>query len=91
MSGPMRGPQVSYNFSIPYSGTLAYGDCVLLIGYFQGSVGINIIATYSSTAQVWNTESGIQVSTDTENHILHIQSGVIDEDAKAAFIPGPNH
>lgn len=91
MSGPMRGPSVSYNFSIPYSGTLAYGDCVLLVGYFQGSVGINIVATYSQLSQLWNTKDGIQVSTDTENHILRIQSSVINEDTKAAFIPGPNH
>ena len=88
MSGPMRAPSTSYDLFIPYSGTLANGDCVIYVGpYLGASHDVIVIANYWNGT--WLTVS-YTVLTDTD-HILHIQSSAISTSGKAAFIPGPNH
>lgn len=89
MSNPMRAPSATYVFSIPYSGTLANGDCVLLVGRFSGSEKVHIIAYYKVSN--WIPATYVDVSDDKDNHILHIKTNVTNESAKVAFVPGPNH
>nr|DAW47943.1 MAG TPA: hypothetical protein [Caudoviricetes sp.] len=83
MSNPMRGPSPTYVFSIPYSGTLANGDCVL----FVTPTYVDVAAYYMNG--VWKLLKA-QSLEDTE-HIIHIQTDYINSEAKAAFVPGPNH
>ncbi len=90
MSGPMRAPSTSYDLFIPYSGTLANGDCVIYVGPYLGT-SHDVIAIANYWNGTWLTESSyVTVLTDTD-HILHIQSNAIHTSGKAAFIPGPNH
>lgn len=85
MSNPMRvKPSPSYEFSIPYSGTLANGDCVLLVTPTYDSIE----ATYMNG--VWQLTSAVLSLKDTE-HIIHIRFDGIDSATKATFVPGPNH
>lgn len=89
MSGPMRAPSTGYYFFIPYSGTLADGDCVLSVGPYLGNEKeITVIAEYWNGT--WRTDAYTTLLADTD-HILHIESNAIREGGKAAFIPGPNH
>lgn len=84
MSNPMRAPSPTYEFSIPYSGTLANGDCVL----FVSPISANVMASYIKG--VWEYSSDILSFEDTE-HIIHIRMIDINSETKATFVPGPNH
>lgn len=90
MSGPMRAPSTSLDLFIPYSGTLANGDCVIYVGpYLGANYAVEVLAYYQDGT--WFTgDSHTTLSTDAD-HILHIQSNAIYNSGKAAFIPGPNH
>lgn len=84
MSNPMRAPSPLYEFSIPYSGTLANGDCVL----FVSPISVEVAASYMNG--VWKHPSDISLLEDTE-HIIHINRYDLTSGTKATFVPGPNH
>lgn len=85
MSNPMRAPSTTYEYSIPYSGTLANGDCVLFVAPTYASVE----ATYMNG--VWNFDSGYIESFEDTEHIIYIRVNGINSATKATFVPGPNH
>ena len=85
MSGIMRAPSLGANFAIPYSGTPAVGDCILvesLRGY------ATIVAHYDGTA--WLCVDGITNFYD-ENNVISFRAEAYRSDSSAAFIPGPHH
>lgn len=87
MSGIMRAPDpgdASRSMSIPYSGTLANNDMLVLT--FQTGIP-KIGAYYESSA--WKTTSYVREFVDSNNVLTFIANGSGFE--KAAFIPGPNH
>lgn len=83
MSNPMRAPSPFFKFSIPYSGTLANGDCVL----FVSPTYVEVAAYYMNG--VWKLPN-VDSLEDTE-HILHILASGSYSATKATFVPGPNH
>lgn len=84
MSNPMRAPSPTYEFSIPYSGTLANGDCVLFV------TPTNVIVDAYYMNGVWKNSTSVISVEDTE-HIIHIRMLGINSETKATFVPGPNH
>ena len=85
MSGIVRAPSRVVYFSIPYSGSHALNDCIL-IATAIGS--INMIASY--TMGGWSYESYITYFSD-ENNVISFKTSSVGGDSSAAFIPGPEH
>ncbi len=87
MSGIMRAPDpgdATRSMSIPYSGTLADNDMLVL----TFSAGIPEIGAYYESG-AWKTTSYVRELVDSNNVLTFIANGSDFE--KAAFIPGPNH
>ena len=85
MSGIMRAPSFSAYFEIPYSGTLAVGDCILVTDI---SGVTSVVAQYDGS--MWSQEDNINYFSDENNVISFTTMSVLD-DGYAALIPGPNH
>ena len=83
MSGIMRAPVPGVSFSIPYSGTLKSGDCILV----SNSDGlISVVASYFWGA--WSLKNYI-TDFSAENNVISFKSNDSNPDSRAAFIPGP--
>ena len=85
MSGIMRAPSQGVNFSIPYSGTRAVGDCIL-VSPGEGSPSID--AYY--TGNEWICKDSVIYFSD-ENNVISFKTLSVLDDGYAALIPGPNH
>ena len=86
MRGIMRAPSQGKYFSIPYSGTLAVNDCILVLP-LGGSPEVH--ACYKGNT--WIYKDYIIDFSDENNVISFLDMGVLDDGGVAAFIPGPNH
>ena len=85
MSGIMRAPSRGAYFSIPYSGTRALGDCILVIP----PAGIpSICASYNGTR--WEYDDDTTDFSD-ENNVISFLTSKVSDVGRAAFIPGPEH
>ena len=82
----MRAPGKGVYFEIPYSGTHASGDCILVIPVGEARPRIN--AYYSGTR--WEYEDYITSFSD-ENNVISFRTLMILSGGNAALIPGPNH
>ena len=82
----MRAPGKGVSFEIPYSGTHAVGDCILVTSSGGGSPRIE--AYYDGIR--WAYEGHITSFSD-ENNVITFKTLSIADNGKAAFIPGPNH
>ena len=85
MSGIMRAPSLGVHFEIPYSGTHARGDCILIA---TGAAGVDIVARYEG--DTWLYEDNVTYFSD-ENNVISFKINGYDGDSVAAFIPGPRH
>ena len=85
MSGIMRAPASGLPFAIPYSGTLAAGDCILIV---TGAGYVDIVARYN--ADTWLYKDNVTDFSD-ENNVISFKINGCDGDSEAAFIPGPRH
>ena len=86
MSEIMRAPSKGVYFEIPYSGTHARGDCILVISSGGESPSIN--AYYNGIE--WVYEDNITGFSDETNVISFYTRDVVDN-GSAALIPGPNY
>ena len=84
MSGIMRAPSYSAYFEIPYSGTHASGDCILV-----ASEGDVFVAAFYDVSGWLYDEYFVPYFSDENNVISFNLAGNIQ--GSAAFIPGPNH
>ena len=87
MSGIMRALPLGAHFAIPYSGTPAVGDCILvenLRGYAA------IVALYDGTAWLCIDGTGTTEIYD-ENNVISFHTESFGRDSSAAFIPGLHH
>ena len=85
MSGIMRAPSRGAYFSIPYSGTRADGDCILVIS--MGGTP-SICASYNGTRWVYDDHT---TDFSDENNVISFLTNVVVDNGYAAFIPGPHH
>ena len=85
MGGIMRAPSKGVSFEIPYSGTLEYGDCILIV---KGAGYVDMVARYFMSA--WVYEDNVTQFSD-ENNVISFKINGYDGDSVAAFIPGPRH
>ena len=85
MSGIMRAPAQGVNFSIPYSGTHKFGDCILVCS-IEGNISVN--AYY--TGNKWICENPVIYFSD-ENNVISFKTMSVLDDGYAALIPGPKH
>ena len=85
MSGIMRAPSRGSYFSIPYSGTCANGDCILVIS-MGGMPSVN--AYYNGHEWICD-----DLTTDfsDENNVISFKTMSVLDDGYAALIPGPKH
>ena len=81
----MRAPSYSAYFEIPYSGTLAVGDCIL-VTYISGLT--SLVAQYDGS--MWSQGDNMNYFAD-ENNVISFNINGYDYNSRAAFIPGPNH
>lgn len=86
MGGIMRAPSFSAYFEIPYSGTHALGDCILVMNSGGGPI---IDAYYDGIKWVYD-ENSIDYFSD-ENNVISFDTKSVGSDSSAAFIPGPKH
>ena len=86
MSGIMRAPSFSAYFEIPYSGTHALGDCILVMP----SGGSPIIDAYYDGIKWVYDENSIDYFSD-ENNVISFNLAGSNIQGSVAFIPGPNH
>ena len=86
MSGIMRAPSKGVDFEIPYSGTHASGDCILVNSAVVGSP--TMVAYYDGVR--WIYEDNITGFSD-ENNVISFHTKIIVEAGIAALIPGPSH
>ena len=86
MGGIMRVPSGGAYFEIPYSGTHAKGDCILVISFGESSPSIN--AYYDGIR--WVYEDHITSFSD-ENNVISFYTTYVVDNGGAALIPGPNH
>ena len=82
----MRAPSQGVYFEIPYSGTHASGDCILVKP--STSEGPSIDAYYDGNK--WVYEDYITSFSD-ENNVISFRTLMILSGGNAALIPGPNH
>ena len=82
----MRAPSFSASFEIPYSGTHALGDCILVMP----SGGSPIIDAYYDGIEWVYDENFIDFFSD-ENNVILFHTMSVGIESNAAFIPGPNH
>ena len=85
MGGIMRAPSYGAYFEIPYSGTHASGDCILVNTPGAGSP--TIVAYYIDR---WRYEDYITGFSD-ENNVISFKTRSVLDSGYAALIPGPNH
>lgn len=86
MGGIMRAPSNGVDFEIPYSGTHASGDCILV-----NSAGVDrptMVAYYDGYR--WIYEDYITGFSD-ENNVISFHTTIIVDAGIAALIPGPRH
>ena len=88
MSGIMRAPSRGVNFSIPYSGTHKFGDCIL-VSSVSSMEGITRVNAYY-TGDEWICEDSVIYFSDENNVISFTTMSVLDG-GYAALIPGPNY
>ena len=86
MGGIMRAPSQGVYFEIPYSGTHASGDCILVSPLGEARPSIN--AYYRGTR--WEYEDYITDFSD-ENNVISFHAMNLVDNGIAALIPGPNH
>ena len=86
MGGIMRAPTKGVYFEIPYSGTHASGDCILVKP--QTIQGPRIDAYYDGDK--WVYEDYITSFSD-ENNVISFRTTSILDTGSAALIPGPSH
>ena len=86
MGGIMRAPSKGVYFEIPYSGTHASGDCILVT--LQGGTMPRLDAYYDGIR--WVYEDHITSFSD-ENNVISFRTTQITDSGRAALIPGPNH
>ena len=84
MSGIMRAPSKGVNFSIPYSGTHKFGDCILV-----SSVGGMAIVNAYYDGNEWICEDSVIYFSD-ENNVISFKTMSVIDNGYAALIPGPN-
>lgn len=85
MSGIMRAPERYVSFSIPYSGSPALNDCILIA---TASGSVSVIASYTTGG--WSHEEYITYFSD-ENNVISFKTSSVGSDSSAAFVPGPEH
>ena len=85
MSGIMRAPAQGANFSIPYSGTHKFGDCILVT-----SLGGNPSIDAHYNGHEWICEDLVIYCYD-ENNVISFKTRSVLEDGYAALIPGPGN
>ncbi len=82
----MRAPEIgNARFSVPYSGTPAIGDSIILT---VKTSGITTVAFYYDGD--WVKSNGIIVESIDNNIISFLAQGYT-VGTYAAYIPGPNH
>ena len=86
MGGIMRAPSQGVDFEIPYSGTHARGDCILVISLEGGRPRSN--AYYDGSR--WVYEDYITGFSD-ENNVISFRTTRLADNGRAALIPGPSH
>ena len=86
MGGIMRAPSPTSRFEIPYSGTHAYGDCILVINPEEKPIAY---AYYDGIEWVYDPSFVAHFS--DENNVITINTMSAGPDSHAAFIPGPGH
>ena len=82
----MRAPSQGVDFEIPYSGTHARGDCILVTSLAGERPSIN--AYYNGVE--WVYEDYITGFSD-ENNVISFHTMNVSDNGRAALIPGPNH
>ena len=87
MGGIMRAPTKGVYFEIPYSGTHATGDCILVTS--SGAMP-SVEAYYDGARWVYGEYI---ISFSDENNVISFRTRHIltDNIGSAALIPGPNH
>ena len=85
MSGIMRAPSRGAYFSIPYSGTRAVGDCILVIS--MGGTP-SICAYYNGNRWVYDDDT---TDFSDENNVISFLTRKVVDTGRAAFIPGPGN
>lgn len=89
MSGIMRAPAPGITFDIPYSGTHAMGDCIIIANENEaGYVRVSVVAYYDLSG--WSHENNITYFSD-KNNVISFKMNYIGGNNSAAFIPGPSH
>ena len=86
MGGIMRAPSRSTPFAIPYSGTHALGDCILVMNIGYSPI---INAYYDGTE--WVYDENIINNFSDENNVISFRTMSVIDEGYAALIPGPNH
>ena len=87
MGGIMRVPSGGAYFEIPYSGTHASGDCILVT---SSRTRPSIEAYYDGIR--WVYEDHITSFSDENNVISFCTTYILSDSlGSAALIPGPNH
>ena len=81
----MRAPGKGVYFEIPYSGTHASGDCILVTS--SGAMP-SVEAHYDGGRWVYGDTI---ISFSDENNVISFHAMYITDDGIAALIPGPNH
>ena len=81
----MRAPSKGVYFEIPYSGTHAAGDCILVTS--SGAIP-SVEAYYDGTRWVYGEYI---ISFSDENNVISFHTTNILDNGVAALIPGPNH
>ena len=82
----MRAPSGGAYFEIPYSGTHASGDCILVVP--STIEGPSIDAYYDRDKWVYKDYI---ISFSDENNVISFCTSNILSGGNAALIPGPNH
>ena len=85
MSGIMRAPSRGAYFSVPYSGTCADSDCILVIS--MGGTP-SVCAYYNGTSWVYDDDT---TDFSDENNVISFFTSMVIDVGRAAFIPGPEH
>ena len=86
MGGIMRAPTHGVCFEIPYSGTHASGDCILVKP--STIEGPSIDAYYDGNKWVYKDYI---ISFSDENNVISFRTVQILSGGRAALIPGPSH
>ena len=87
MGGIMRAPSGGAYFEIPYSGTHASGDCILVT---SSGARPSIEAYYNGIR--WVYEDHITSFSDENNVISFCTTYILSDNfGSAALIPGPSH